>query len=185
MILNNIDNLYIGASEADKLCLGGTVIWNKAEIITFADSKVKAICVQYWDTNNDGELDTQEAAAVTSLDDNFDAVDDITSFNELRYFTGLTSIGWAEFDTCESLVSITIPENVTVIGGSGSVGNSFADCYALTTVTMLPTTPPTVRADEFGDSTLQHIYVPAGSVSAYQSASNWSQWASIISAIPS
>ena len=182
MILNNIDNLYIGASEADKLCLGGTVIWNKAEIITFADQNVKAICVQNWDTNNDGELDTVEAAAVTTLNDNFDGADDITSFNELRYFTGLTGIEWGEFDSCESLVSITIPENVTIIG---STTNSFGGCYALTTVTMLPTTPPTIKSDEFGDSTLQHIYVPAGSVSAYQGATNWSQWASIISAIPS
>ena len=38
----------------------------KADNITFADANVKALCVGNWDANYDGELSTEEAAAVTS-----------------------------------------------------------------------------------------------------------------------
>ena len=38
-----------------------------SENITFADANVKALCVTNWDTNKDGELSYEEAAAVTSL----------------------------------------------------------------------------------------------------------------------
>ena len=41
--------------------------------IHFADATVKAICVENWDTNGDGELSVAEAAAVTTLrEDNGD-----------------------------------------------------------------------------------------------------------------
>lgn len=45
------------------------------------------------------------------------------------------------------------------------------------------TTPPTIQATTLGD-TLQVIYVPENSVSNYKSATNWSDYASIIVAIP-
>ena len=60
--------------------------------ITFADSNVKALCVQHWDGNGDGELSTDEAAAVTTLGSVFKENKSITSFEELRFFTGLTVI---------------------------------------------------------------------------------------------
>jgi hypothetical protein len=59
-------------------------------VITFADANVKAICVANWDTNGDGELSEEEAAAVTSLGVVFKGNTEITSFDELQYFTGLT-----------------------------------------------------------------------------------------------
>lgn len=61
--------------------------------ITFADAKVKALCVANWDADGNGELSMAEAAAVTSLGRVFEDNDDITSFDELQYFTGLTAIG--------------------------------------------------------------------------------------------
>ena len=63
-----------------------------ADIITFADAGVKAVCVANWDTDGDGELSTDEAAAVTSLGTVFRGRTDIGSFPELRYFTGVTAI---------------------------------------------------------------------------------------------
>ena len=84
--------------------------------ITFADANVKAICVANWDTNSDGELSYEEAAAVTSLSNVFENNSQITSFDELQYFTGLTEIGNESFYWCRNLSSITIPENVEGIG---------------------------------------------------------------------
>ena len=86
--------------------------------ITFADANVKAICVKNWDTNGDGELSEDEAAAVSSLRLVFKENTTIKSFDELLYFTGLTSIESRSFSSCSNLTSIKIPCNVTTIGES-------------------------------------------------------------------
>ena len=64
---------------------------DSANFITFADEKVKEICLANWDTNQDGGLSYAEAAAVTSLDKVFKDKAEITSFDELRFFTGIKS----------------------------------------------------------------------------------------------
>ena len=87
--------------------------------ITFADANVKAICVTNWDTNGDGELSTNEAAAVTDMGTAFKNKTNITTFGELQYFTGLKSIGSETFYGCSGLTSVTIPKNVTTIGDNG------------------------------------------------------------------
>ncbi len=87
-------------------------------IIPFADSEVKQICVKKWDTNGDGELSDNEAAAVTDLGHAFQAKEEITSFDELQYFTGLTSLGDYEFSWSPSLRSVIIPDNVTSLGNA-------------------------------------------------------------------
>ena len=103
------------------------------ENITFTDANVKAICVQNWDTDGDGELSEDEAAAVTSITNNsgFRGNDDITSFDELQYFTGLTSIGDYAFDNCDNLMSITFPNSLKRIGNG-----AFKDGKSLTSVTI-------------------------------------------------
>jgi hypothetical protein len=104
-----------------KFCVGTPSI--SGTIINFADENVKSICVKNWDINGDGELSTEEAAVVTDIGMIFRSNHDITSFEELEYFTGLTSIGSSAFRFCNALTSITIPNNVTSIGSS-----AFAYC---------------------------------------------------------
>lgn len=95
-----------------------TITFSKKENfpILFADANVKALCVANWDTNDDGELSHAEAAAVTTLGNVFYNKSFITSFNELQYFTGLTSINEQEFYNCTNLTSITVPNSVNSIG---------------------------------------------------------------------
>ena len=83
--------------------------------IEFADAKVKEICVANWDTNGDGELSMLEASLVNDLGNVFAQNNDIKSFDELRYFKGLTSMKATWFYGCYFLSSITIPENVKEI----------------------------------------------------------------------
>lgn len=96
-----------------------------AEIINFADPEVKRLCVENWDTDGDGELDMDEAAAVTDLGNVFANNSLITTFDELQYFTGLTSIGGSEyvddsfiyngFYGCYNLTSVILPNTVTTL----------------------------------------------------------------------
>ncbi len=99
--------------------------------IEFADATVKALCIQNWDANGDGELSLNEAAAVTNLNYVFQRNTSISSFNELEYFIGLTSIGNSAFVGCSGLTSITIPAGVTSIGNY-----AFKYCSGLTSITI-------------------------------------------------
>lgn len=96
-------------------------------VIAFADDAVKALCVTNWDTDSDGELSYEEAAAVTNLGMVFHDNDDIEYFNEFRYFTGITSMGALSstgtgvstntFNLCRNLKTICLPTSLTDIGG--------------------------------------------------------------------
>jgi hypothetical protein len=83
--------------------------WN---FIYFADANVKALCVENWDTDGDGELSKDEAAAVTDLGEVFKGNTTITSFDELQYFTGLESICNEAFNGCSNLTSVVLPEGL-------------------------------------------------------------------------
>ena len=125
------------------------------EIIAFADENVKAICVANWDKNKDGELDTEEAAAVTYLGTVFRGNTTLTSFDELSYFTGLTSIRDGVFEGCTGLTSVTIPNSVTSIEG-----NAFENCSGLTSV-IIPNSVTSIGNQAFnGCSGLTSISIP-------------------------
>ena len=86
-----------------------------AEDIEFADATVKALCVANWDTDKDGELSVDEAAAVDDLGTVFREQKGITTFDELKFFTGLTVISdYAFFKS--SIQRMTLPPTVTSIG---------------------------------------------------------------------
>ena len=113
--------------------------------IPFDDDNVKALCLANWDTNGDGLLIETEAETVTDLGEVFLRNTEITSFNELQYFTGLTSIGDGAFYYCIGLTSVTIPNSVTSIGAS-----AFSGCSGLTSVTI----PNSVTS--IGDGAFSH-----------------------------
>ena len=122
--------------------------------ISFSDSNVKDICVANWDTNGDGELSEDEAATVTNLGTMFKGNSSITSFNELQYFTGLTSIGEKAFYNCSSLISVTIPENVTSIGD-----DAFNGCSVLASIN-IPSSVNSIGARAFtGCSSMSSIHI--------------------------
>lgn len=95
--------------------------------IQFADAEVKRICVENWDTNGDGELSKEEAAAVKSIGTVFKDNNKITSFDELQYFTNLKEIGEKEFSYCSNLQSIILPNSVETIGRYAFQGCALPD----------------------------------------------------------
>lgn len=95
--------------------------------IYFKDPLVKQICVNNYDTNEDGEIQYSEAANATSLV-SFQG-QNIESFDELKYFTQLTFIPSNCFKNCSNLKSIQIPKYINQINAG-----SFAGCSNLTSI---------------------------------------------------
>ena len=92
---------------------------------------------------------------------------------------GLTSIGMWAFTHCTSLTQITLPVGLTSIGLGAFLG-----CTNLAIVNSLTTTPPSLGTEVFsGTHPSLQIRVPAGSVTAYQAAQGWSEYASRIVAM--
>lgn len=86
--------------------------------ITFASNNIKNVCVTQW--GSDGEITEAQAAAVTTFNDSnyvnyFYNVSG--SFNEMQYFTGVTSIGVNKTSSFNKITSVTIPDNITQING--------------------------------------------------------------------
>ena len=80
------------------------------------------------------------------------------------------------------LTALTIPSTVTYIGASAFLYNE-----DLAVVTMLPTTPPTLYADElpFGEcEKLTAIYVKEGLADTYKAAEGWITYADLIKDAP-
>ena len=150
------------------------------EIINFADDNVKAICVQNWDTNKDGELSYEEAAAVTDIGNKFYAKTKIKSFNEFQYFTGVEYVQDKAFMSCIAMESIVLPsslletgsymfdgcgklKSVTLNDGLTYIGSyTFNNCPALKEIT-LPTKLTSIGWGAFyGFSGLSSIVIPEG-----------------------
>lgn len=111
--------------------------------IQFADPITKYLCssqwlnssnidnLNSWDKNLDGELQYQEAANVKYIGYyHYFHGSAISSFNELRYFIGVTYIGKEAFKDCSKLYTIVIPDNVKTIEQ-----NAFSGCSDLQFVT--------------------------------------------------
>ena len=92
--------------------------------IRFADPITRALCLQAADADDDGTLTMEEAASVTTMGPYREAW--MSSFDEFRYFTGVTSIGFGMFYDCEKMESIVLHDRVTSIEE-----NAFNSCISL------------------------------------------------------
>ena len=128
--------------------------------IEFADENVKVLCVANWDTDGDGELSEAEAAAVSYLYSTFSYNTTITSFDELRYFTGLTDTGQSTFSGCTSLSSITLPEQLSTIGW-----RAFSGCKNIKSI-CLSASINNIGVEAFrGCTSLEIITIPGNKIS--------------------
>ena len=124
-----------------------------------------------------------------------------SGFNSLYLGNSLTYIGVYAFYNCSGLSNaLTIPESVTTldiyafancyqlqsvdIGPNVGIINfgAFYRCESLSSITVRPETPPALGTPDIGSEVFQNVpttipvYVPCGSLSAYQSASGWSSF---------
>lgn len=115
----------------------------------------------------------------------------LTSLDLASFATQETTTMGSMFSGCSSLKSVRLGPNVTQLLGSGN----FNGCKALTSITLASETLVTAssttvlwaasdmyRPDAFKAGTFK-IFVPAGLVDSYKSASYWSTYASCFAAI--
>ena len=124
------------------------------DVIQFKDPIAKYACVEKFDTNGDGEVSFAEAAAATTLSGLFTDWNTVTEFDEIRYFTSVTSTQNV-FNGLAQLKHITIPDNITTLG-------TFQNCTALDTV-KLPAALASLPSYCFdGCSSLKSVTLPTG-----------------------
>ena len=198
-------NSYVSAAywnEFKDIFVDG--IENDENFISFIDDNVRRLCVANWDTDGNGMLSYEEAAAVTDLGSVFEDNADITSFDELQYFTSLTTIGDNAFFGCSKLASITLPENIVSIGdyafasckalttftipaNVSEIGsNAFRACTGLTDVYCLPQEVPTTASNAFYNANIGNatLHVVVSSYNAYKAAMPWKNFKNMLGDIP-
>ena len=192
-------DFFLGAEESEIEEL------DDSPIITFSDPKVKEIIMQeksMWDINGDGELSEAEAARVTDVEWIF-TESDITSFDEFRYFTGITSITPGAFIDCKKLESITLPESLTTIGefafngcsslrylvipeNVSTIGEYICDqCVKLKGIVVRSKTPIEIADEIFTDRFDLILYVPKGCKETYAAADYWKEFKQIVETVSS
>ena len=101
---------------------------------------------------------------------------DCTSLTHLTLPENNAAIENGVFENCTKLQNLTIPAKVYKIGIKSLVIGS-TDYPA--TITMKPTTPPTIQSNTIGENVAK-IIVPAAAYNAYITATNWAAHADII-----
>ena len=123
--------------------------------IIFADPDVEKLCVANFDTDGDGYVSFAEAAAVETLGSIFKSNNAIDTFEELKYFTKLTSLGTG-FLSCANLKKVILPESLTDIPK-----DAFRNCGKLYSV-VLPNNLKTIHSYAFSYCTaLANLSIPA------------------------
>lgn len=89
----------------------------------------------------------------------------------------LTNIGESAFRNCSNFASVTIPNGVTSIGFE-----AFYGCSSLASVYDNSTIPQTISSRTFFDVALSSctLYVPCGSLAAYQATDVWKDFGTIV-----
>lgn len=102
----------------------------------------------------------------------------LSSVQSIALGTGITTLNTQTFYNTR-LEKIVLPSNIQTIGA-----NVFTLCRNMQTIVCLSSTPATIQSSSFGTSTVnctglnvsgaKKLYVPQGSKSDYENASNWS-----------
>lgn len=142
-------------------------IREKLHYIVFADAKAKSISIGRWDDDEDGEISMEEAAAVTNISTAFNAASGLKSFEELRYFTSLTTIPDNAFSTCTALHTIYLPKNITNIGQK-----AFYNCSALKFIA-IPEGNSVIEAATANLPSSFSVFVPEQMLESYTADASW------------
>ena len=109
----------VGQKTIKSVAIGIKEVWTVIKnYLSFADPVVEQICATNW---GDGVGITEEQAAkVTDIGKVFQGNTEITSFDEFKFFTGVSKISGDAFKQCSNLRSIKFPPNIIEVKQSSS-----------------------------------------------------------------
>ena len=170
---------YTGGTTSSAECDGSSAITQNEITLTNLVSVEIMDCVTSIGSsafrNCSGLTSIDIPSGVTTIGER--AFENCSGLTEVTIPDSVTSISGIAFNKCYSLTSVTIGSGVTTIGSY-----AFRNCSGLTSLTIYATTPPSLGTFTLAKTNDCPIYVPAESVSAYQTA--WTDYASRIQAIP-
>lgn len=118
----NISDIYVGSTKIAEAYIGNELVYSAEPDVIIMTSETNAgmlaICyAQGWAKHSD-YMTLKEAQKVTDIGTAFRQKTDLTSLEELKYFTSLTSIATNAFRNNTNLTNgrIHIPEGVTSVG---------------------------------------------------------------------
>ena len=119
--------------------------------IRFKDPEVARICIANWSSDGVG-VTKEDAAKVTTsmLKTTFRDNTLIKSFDELKFFTGLTYIYSNGFSGCSNLEALTLPPTVKTLEGGAFLG-----CIKLATINLKNIT--SITGNSFQENILSRI----------------------------
>lgn len=144
-------------------------------IIDFGtDGTSKSMCTSRWDTDGDGEISFEEAAAVTNIGTIFSRAA-VVDCMWLRYFKGLKTLNAEAFRYASSLVRIAIPATITSTGN-----NIMLNATSLSDVYLYWTTIPSYQVIGMGmfPNNIKNIYIPKGTKALYSAHARFSSYKS-------
>ena len=103
-----------------------------------------------------------------------------SSLSDMDFGTGLEVIGEMAFYQCQSLTDIDLPASLDTL-----MEMCFSVC-PIASVTLRSTTPPVTvnRVFSYSQSNAIPVYIPCGTLAAYQVAPTWSNFTNLIETMP-
>lgn len=94
-----------------------------------------------------------------------------SGLTEITFPSGLQNTGFGVCKNCYSLVKAILGSEITTVSVS-----AFQNCSSLKTLVIKAVAPPTLENTNAIPSTIEAIYVPDESITAYQEAANWTAY---------
>ena len=165
---DEIKEIYVGSDQIKEVYYGSEKVWGEIESIQDG----------YW-VHKDTGVKTYFGIEEPSIEDGIMSKPSWSlNCSEVQLPTGVTELGSRCF-SASTLTSINIPEGVTSLGV-----RCFWNCSSLTLAALLPSIPPSLGFAAFdGVHTSFNIKVRSPYVDDYKTATNWIDYAAIISAI--
>ena len=162
------ESMYYGIDGKHKFVLYDSESFTDTEIQTVLETggRVKQNGIEY----RISSLRNTFTLEVYAADNGITTADIASKINYLNREFTVTSIKESAFANNTALTTVKIPSSIQSIGN-----NAFAGCTSITSVTVESATPVSINDGCFDvmAQLFATLYVPAGAVSAYQSANVW------------
>ena len=167
------DYSFYGCTGISELTIGESV----SSIGDYSFWNCPSLATVHFNAMNCGEMQTYISGGYYySVFNSGTLASGVPSIMTLTLGTGVNKIPNYAFKNCSSLLGVSFPQALATIGTS-----AFQGCMHLSSLTLLPTTPPSVGNNAFYDVPLTiPVFVPCNLSGTYAASGGWSQFSNIM-----